>query len=84
MEITLGMISISPLILLSVLFLASDLKKGIILSKKIYEKAGGIAEEMLYNIKTIASFANFNFERERFNNKIDLVYKIDLTTDISH
>lgn len=32
-----------------------------------YEKAGGIAEEVLYNIKTVASFCNFRYERNRFD-----------------
>ena len=31
------------------------------------QKAGGIAEELLYNIKTVSSFANFDYEIERYN-----------------
>ena len=31
------------------------------------EKAGGIVEELLYNIKTIVSFANFHYEIKRFD-----------------
>ena len=49
------------------MFLVTSFKRAIILSRKTYEYAGGIAEEMLYNIKTVASFANFNFETTRFN-----------------
>ena len=52
------------------------------MGRKTYEKAGGIAEEMLYNIKTVASFANFDFEKSRFNEKIDLVYQLDLGTTL--
>jgi ABC-type multidrug transport system fused ATPase/permease subunit len=33
---------------------------------------------MLYNIKTVASFANFEYELKRFNEKVDLVYNLDL------
>ena len=33
---------------------------------RTYEKAGGIAEEVLYNIKTVASFCNFEFEKKRY------------------
>ena len=36
-------------------------------SIKMQEKAGGIAEELLNNIKTIASFANFDYEIKRFD-----------------
>ena len=52
--------------------------KGVILSKKIWGEAGGIIEEILYNIKTVASFANFDFEIKKFNEKVEEVWKIDL------
>lgn len=39
--------------------------------RKNYEEAGGIAEEVLYNIKTVASFSNFEHEKKRFNNKLE-------------
>ena len=51
----------------------TSLKKVIVLSRKTYEHAGGIAEEMLYNIKTVASFVNFEFETNRFGEYIDKV-----------
>ena len=35
---------------------------------------------MLYNIKTVTSFANFEFELRRFNQKVELVYELDLIT----
>ena len=75
--LTLVMLSISPLIFVCVLFLVFSLKKPMIGSRKTYEKAGGMAEEMLYNIKTVASFSNFEFEIARYNKMIDLVYKFD-------
>ena len=46
-------------------------------SRKTYEKAGGMAEEMLYNIKTITSFSNYEYEIQRFNKMIDIVHKFD-------
>ena len=79
-ELTLIMICVAPLILLAVLILVTALKKGIILSRKTYEKAGGIAEEVLYNIKTVASFANFDFETKRFNSYVDRVEALDADT----
>ena len=75
--LTLVMLSISPLIFMCVVFLVVTLKKPMIGSRKSYEKAGGIAEEILYNIKTVTSFSNFEFEIERFNKMIDLVHKFD-------
>ena len=79
-KLTLVMLSIAPLILVVVGFMLVSLKTGIIMSRKTYEKAGGIAEEMLYNIKTVASFANFEFEKSRFNEKIEICYQIELKT----
>ena len=38
-----------------------------IINLKMQQKAGGIAEELLYNIKTIASFANFDYEINRYD-----------------
>ena len=41
----------------------------------LLEKVGGYLEEILYKIKTVASFANFEYERKNFNNEIDVVLK---------
>ena len=79
-KLTLVMLCISPLILATVCFMLNAMKTGIVMSRKTYEKAGGIAEEMLYNIKTVASFANFEFELNRFNEKIEVCYQIELQT----
>ena len=35
------------------------------------EKAGGIAEELLYNIKTVTSFVNFDYEIKRYNDAFE-------------
>ena len=74
------MLCVAPLILASLCFMLYSLKTGIVMSRKTYEKAGGIAEEMLYNIKTVSSFANFEFETNRFNEKIEVCYQIELKT----
>ena len=79
-KLTLVMLCIAPLIIVDVLFLVNALKTGIIMGRKTWEKAGGIAEEMLYNIKTVTSFANFEYETRRFNEKVELVYQLDLGT----
>ena len=45
-------------------------------SRKAYEVAGGIAEELLYNIKTVTTFVNFEYELQRYGHLIDEVEKI--------
>lgn len=76
-RLTLAMLSVCPLIVIDMIILVTSLKKGIILSRKTFEKAGGIAEELLYNIKTVASFANYDYETNRFNKYIDQVNYYD-------
>lgn len=76
------MLSVLPLIMIDVMLLVTSLKKGLILSRKTYEKAGGIAEEMLYNIKTVASFANFEYETARYNKYIEEVNRLDRITGL--
>ena len=46
-------------------------------SRKTYEKTGGIEEELLYNIKTIASFVNFDYELQRFGKLVNEVENYD-------
>ena len=79
-KIALMMLVVAPFIIIDVLFLVNALRTGIIMGRKTWEKAGGLAEEMLYNIKTVASFANFEFETRRFNEKVELCYQLDLGT----
>ena len=70
-------LTVAPLTLFSIIYFTKITKNASNISKKAYEKAGGIAEEMLYNIETVYSFVNFDFEMERFNKNIDKVYKCD-------
>ena len=72
------MLALSPTIFMCAVFLVCSLKNPMINARKSYEHAGGIAEEMLYNIKTVASFSNYEFEIERFNKMIDIVHYYDL------
>ena len=76
-QLTLVMLAISPLIFLCVVLLVVLIRKPAIGSRKTYERAGGAAEEMLYNIKTITSFSNYEFEISRFNKLIDIVHYFD-------
>ena len=75
--LTLVMLAISPTIFACVILLVCLVRRPMIGSRKTYERAGGAAEEMLYNIKTITSFSNFEFEIDRFNRLIDIVHYFD-------
>ena len=75
--LTLVMLAISPTIFACVILLVCLIRKPVIGSRKSYERAGGAAEEMLYNIKTVASFSNYEFEIDRFNRLINIVHYFD-------
>ena len=77
-KLSLVMLCVLPVVIILNIFFMPALDKGISLSRKTWETAGGIAEEMLYNIKTVASFANFDYELQRFNEKVDVVFHIEL------
>ena len=66
-KLSLVITAMLPLLGLGGFFMASAMKQGTA-EMRTYEKAGGMAEEILYQIKTVSSFANFDFERERYNN----------------
>ena len=63
-----------PLLGLGGFFMANAMKQGTA-EMRTYEKAGGMAEEVLYQIKTVASFANFDEEKKRYNNFLDISRK---------
>ncbi|MGL4948347.1 MAG: ABC transporter transmembrane domain-containing protein, partial [Mycoplasma sp.] len=73
-KLTLVMLCICPCIIVCFLFWVTSMKKAVVWSRKTYELAGGIAEELWYNIKTVASFVNFDYENERFGKYIDKVH----------
>jgi ABC-type multidrug transport system fused ATPase/permease subunit len=78
-KLTLTMCSVLPVtVILANIFFAA-MTKGLVLSRNIWGEAGGIIEEILYNIKTVASFANFEFEIKKFYDKVEEVWKIDLS-----
>ena len=69
------MLSVTPFIMAAVIYLVNVLKKTMIGSRKSFEKTGGVAEVLLYNIKAVVSFSNFEFEIERFNKLINDVHR---------
>ena len=76
-KLSLIVLTIAPLTLFLIFYFTASLKKSSKITKQSYEKAGGIAEEILYNIQTICSFGNFEYEKTRFNLNIDNVLKCD-------
>ena len=77
-KVSLIMLSLTPIVFLIFYFLHKTLRRGIIIGRKTWESAGGLAEEIIYNIKTVASFANFEYELKRFNEKVDISWRIGL------
>ena len=76
-KLTLIMLVVAPFLSICIIYMVTSMRKSIFLSRKAYEIAGGVAEEVLYNIKTVVSFGNFDFEKQRFGHYIDLVHKLD-------
>ena len=77
-RLTLIIIALFPLSIIVIIYLLCFLRDLPVLARKSYEKAGGIAEEILYNIKTVSSFANFEFELDRFNYEIKNSYLYEI------
>ena len=77
-KLTLVMSCLIPFSIIIPNYLLFIMIKGIILSRRTWGMAGGIIEEILYNIKTVASFANFEFELNKLYEKIDEVWNMDL------
>ena len=76
-KLTLIILCVAPFLAICIIYMVTSMRKSIFLSRKAYEKAGGVAEEVLYNIKTVVSFGHFDFEKQRFGHYIDLVHKLD-------
>ena len=77
MEIYIIFFTSFPLIITGALIMGVCMKNIMVLSRKTYETAGGVAEELLYKIKTVTSFVNFDYEINRFGNLIDEVEKYE-------
>lgn len=75
-KLTLVLFTLVPLMGVGMYIITKAVQEGSKNARKSYEKAGGIAEEILYSIKTVASFANFSFEIERYNSFVMNARKI--------
>ena len=76
-KLTLIILCVAPFLAVCIIYMVTSMRKSLFLSRKAYETAGGVAEEVLYNIKTVVSFGNFDFERQRFCHYINLVHELD-------
>ena len=81
-KVSLAMLGICPIAISLYIILSKTLKKGIVLSRKLWENAGGLAEEIIYNIKTVASFANFDYELSEFNGKVRIVCETEINNTL--
>ena len=77
-KLSLVLLCFVPLLLLLTIFLTKVNSRGNKLIKETWEKAGSIGEEIFYNIKTVASFSNFDYELKRFYEKVEISNKIEL------
>ena len=78
-KLTLILITCFPFIIAGAIIMTFSLRRNMVESRKTYEIAGGVAEELLYNIKTVTSFVNFDYEIKRFGDLIDKVEDLDKT-----
>ena len=76
-KLTLIICSSFPIIIISVIISDYFAEKLMIKSKELNEKVGGIAEELIYNIKTVTSFCNFDYEINRYDDLINEITKYD-------
>ena len=76
-KLTLIILCVAPFLAFCIFYMVTSMRTILFLSRKAYETAGGVAEEVLYNIKTVVSFGNFDFERQRFGHYINLMYELE-------
>ena len=77
-KLNLVLYTLSPLIFLFAIYMNKLNVKGNFLVRQTWESAGGIAEEIFYNLKTVISFSNFDYELKRFIEKVELSNNIEL------
>ena len=76
-KLTLVILCLVPFMTIFCICLSRSNYKGSMLTRDVYQAAGTIAEEILYNIKIIISFANFDYELKRFYEKTEISALLD-------
>ena len=77
-KLSLVLLCMTPIIIVIGIYLNYLNVKGNTLMRQTWEAAGGIAEEILYNIKNVLSFSNFDYELRRYYEKLETSNKIEL------
>ena len=62
--------AIVPVIVILIYFQGKELDESFLESNQKNQEAGGLAEEVLYNIKTVNTFTNHKYELNWYKNKI--------------
>jgi ATP-binding cassette subfamily B (MDR/TAP) protein 1 len=70
-KLALVLIFVFPLLIFIQIYLVSIISKKTENLKKLNEKNSGYLEEILYNIKTVASFCNFDYEKTKYQNELE-------------
>ena len=65
-KLSLVMVSTLPFMAIGGYCLTSSMISEDQMNREFFEKAGGVAEEIFYYIKTVVSFGNFRYEIDRF------------------
>jgi ATP-binding cassette subfamily B (MDR/TAP) protein 1 len=74
-KLSLVLCSVLPLLLFTTYLMFHGLRISSARNQEAFQKAGGIAEECLKNIKTVTSFANYDYEINRFSTHLEESYK---------
>lgn len=69
-KLTMVLVAMMPLMTIGGMIMTKAIMEGAKNAAEAYTKAGGVSEECLYQIKTVASFANFNYEMDKYNNYV--------------
>ena len=75
-KFSLILLSIFPIIILIQFYISNLVNRENERQRKVNEKEGGYMEEILYKIKTVASFVNFDFEENNYNNLLEQSLKV--------
>jgi len=81
-KLTLVLLSVLPFLGIGAMLLTKAIQTASKKAAESYTKAGGVAEEVLYQIKTVASFANFEYEIDKYNNLVNDCKKISINNSI--
>ena len=75
-KFSLILLSIFPIIILIQFYISNLVNRENERQRKVNEKEGGYMEEILYKIKTVASFVNFDFEENNYNKLLEQSLKV--------